>query len=168
MSDETGIRPGEQRVPLPDTFDAGLYYLGRIHTPWTRREDCPKNSREARESGIVARIVVDPRFAGGLLDVASATHLLILYWMDQARRDLVVQAPRHYGTPRGTFALRSPVRPNPIAASVVELVKVEDNVVSVKGLDCIDGTPLLDIKPYFASTDAVADSRVGWHAERKE
>jgi len=164
MNDDTGIRPGEQRIPLPETFDASLYYIGRIHTPWSRRADCPRNSREARESGVIATIVVDPRFAGGLRDVASASHLLILYWMDQARRDLIVQAPRHYGTPRGTFALRSPVRPNPIAASVVELVKVEGNVLSVKGMDCIDGTPLLDIKPYFASTDAVADSRVGWHA----
>jgi tRNA (Thr-GGU) A37 N-methylase len=86
--------------------------------------------------------------------------------MDQARRDLVIQAPRHYGEPRGTFALRSPVRPNPIAASVVRLVNVEGLKLSVVGLDCRDGTPLLDIKPYFASTDAVPDAVVGWHAKR--
>ena len=86
--------------------------------------------------------------------------------MDQARRDLVVQAPRHYGEPRGTFALRSPVRPNPIAASVVKLVEVDGPRLSVVGLDCLDGTPLLDLKPYFASTDAVPDAVVGWHAKR--
>ena len=86
--------------------------------------------------------------------------------MDEARRDLVVQAPRHYGEPRGTFALRSPVRPNPIAASVAKLVKIEGLCLSVVGLDCRDGTPLLDLKPYFASTDAVPDAVVGWHAKR--
>jgi tRNA (Thr-GGU) A37 N-methylase len=87
--------------------------------------------------------------------------------MDKARRDLVVQAPRHYETQRGTFALRSPVRPNPIAASVVRLVRVDGTRLSVVGLDCLDGTPLLDIKPYFASTDAVPAAIVGWHAAGK-
>ena len=86
--------------------------------------------------------------------------------MDQARRDLVLQAPRHYDTQRGTFALRSPVRPNPVAASVVRLLKREGTKLSVVGLDCIDGTPLIDIKPYFASTDAVPDASVGWHKSR--
>jgi tRNA-Thr(GGU) m(6)t(6)A37 methyltransferase TsaA len=163
MTDETGIRPGEQAVALPEKFDAGLYYIGRIRTPWSRREDCPKNSRE---SDAVGTIELDPRFAAGLKDVETSTHLLILYWMDQARRDLVLQLPRHYNAHRGTFALRSPVRPNPIAASVVKLIKVEGTKLSVVGIDCIDGTPLLDIKPYFASTDAVPDARVGWHKDR--
>ena len=87
--------------------------------------------------------------------------------MDRARRDLVVQVPTHYGAGRPTFSLRSPVRPNPIALTVVELRKVEGNTLHVVGLDCLDGTPLLDIKPYFASTDSIPDARVGWHAERK-
>ena len=102
-----------------------------------------------------------------LTGIESCTHILVLYWMDRARRDLVLQAPRHYAEPRGTFALRSPVRPNPIAASVVRLVRVEGTRLSVVGLDCLDGTPLLDLKPYFASTDAVPDAVVGWHAEEK-
>ena len=67
---------------------------------------------------------------------------------------------------RGTFALRSPARPNPIAMSVVKLLGVEGNKLSVVGLDCLDGTPLLDIKPYFASTDSVPDAVVGWHRDR--
>ena len=78
--------------------------------------------------------------------------------MDRSRRDLVLQTPRHYGEQRGTFALRSPARPNPIAMSVARLVGVEGNRLTVVGLDCLDGTPLLDIKPYFASTDAVPDA----------
>jgi tRNA (Thr-GGU) A37 N-methylase len=86
--------------------------------------------------------------------------------MHQARRDLVLQAPRHYAAHRGTFALRSPVRPNPIAASVVRLLEVDGLRLTVVGLDCMDGTPLVDLKPYFASTDAVPDAVVGWHTKR--
>jgi tRNA-Thr(GGU) m(6)t(6)A37 methyltransferase TsaA len=165
MSDDPdGMRPGEAAVALPQNFDAGLYFIGRIRTPWRTRDDCPKN---ARESDALCTIEVDPRWADALAGVETCTHLLVLYWMDQARRDLVLQAPRHYGEKRGTFALRSPVRPNPIAASVVRLVQVLGTALSVVGLDCIDGTPLLDLKPYFASTDAVPDAQVGWHAGRK-
>jgi tRNA-Thr(GGU) m(6)t(6)A37 methyltransferase TsaA len=160
--DQEGIREGEVAVALPADFDAGLYFIGRIRTPWTRREDCPRNSRE---SDALCTIEVDARYAAALKDVETSSHLLILYWMDEARRDLVLQAPRHYGTQRGTFALRSPVRPNPIAASVVKLVKLDGTTLTVQGIDCLDGTPLLDIKPYFASTDAVADARVGWHQQ---
>lgn len=161
--DDTVMRPGEIAVPLPESFDAGLFYIGRIRTPWTRRSDCPRN---ARESDAVCTIEVDQRFAAGLRGVETCTHLLVLYWMDRARRDLMVQAPRHHKEPRGTFALRSPVRPNPVAASVVRLVGLEGTRLSVVGLDCLDGTPLVDIKPYFASIDAVGDAVVGRHAAR--
>jgi tRNA-Thr(GGU) m(6)t(6)A37 methyltransferase TsaA len=162
-NDPYGIRPGEVAVPPPDRFDAQLYFIGRIHTPWKTRDECPKN---ARESGAVCTIAVEERWAQALTGIETCSHLLVLYWMDRARRDLVLQAPRHYKEPRGTFALRSPVRPNPIAASVVRLVRVDGTTLSVVGLDCLDGTPLLDLKPYFASTDAVPDAVVGWHAER--
>jgi len=162
--DDYGIRPGEQAVELPGQTDAALYFIGRIRTPWKKREDCPKN---ARESEAVCTIEVNPRFAPALKDVDSCTHLVVLYWMDQARRDLVLQVPRHYGEQRGTFALRSPARPNPIAMSVVRLVKVEGTKLVVVGLDCLDNTPLLDIKPYFASTDSVPDAVAGWHAAKK-
>jgi tRNA (Thr-GGU) A37 N-methylase len=87
--------------------------------------------------------------------------------MNEARRDLVLQSPRHYAEQRGSFALRSPVRPNPIAIAVARLVRIDGTTLSVIGVDCLDDTPLLDIKPYFASTDAVPDASVGWHAERK-
>jgi tRNA-Thr(GGU) m(6)t(6)A37 methyltransferase TsaA len=166
MNHQSDIRPGEVAVPLPERFDAQLYFIGRIHTPWTRREDCPKN---ARESEAVCSIEVDARWAQALTDIESCTHLLVLYWMDRARRDLVLQVPRHSardGARRGSFALRSPVRPNPIAASVVQLIERKGRMLSVVGLDCLDGTPLLDLKPYFASTDAVPDALVGWHVRR--
>jgi tRNA-Thr(GGU) m(6)t(6)A37 methyltransferase TsaA len=164
-AEDYGLREGEQAVALPKGYDASLYYIGRIHTPWKRRQDCPKN---ARESDAVCTIELDPRWAPGLKGVATCSHIVVLYWMDQARRDLVLQVPRHYGEQRGTFALRSPARPNPIALSIARLLKVDGGKLDVVGLDCLDGTPLLDIKPYFASTDAVADAVVGWHRARKE
>jgi tRNA-Thr(GGU) m(6)t(6)A37 methyltransferase TsaA len=162
--EEFGIREGEVAIELPSATDAGVYFIGRIRTPWTRREQCPKN---ARESDAVCTVEVDPRYAAGLLGVEGCSHLLVLYWMDKSRRDLVLQAPRHYGDVHGTFSLRSPARPNPIAASVVALRQVCGNRLSVVGLDCLDGTPLIDIKPYFASVDSVPDAVVEWHNARK-
>ena len=159
---EPDIRPSEIAIVLPEKFDAGVYFIGRIRTPWTRRDDCPKN---ARGSDATCAIELDPRYAAALDGVATCTHIVVLYFMDQARRDLLVQAPRH-GERRGTFALRSPARPNPIALSVVDLVAIDGARLTVRGLDCLDGTPLLDLKPYFASTDAKPDAAVGWHAER--
>jgi|SRR5215213_6108232 len=152
------IREGEITTALPDKFDAGLYFIGRIRTPWTKRGDCPTN---ARGSDAVCTIELDPRYAAALDGVETCTHLVVLYFMHEARRDLVVQVPRH-GARRGTFALRSPVRPNPIAMSVAQLVDIEGTTLSVVGLDCLDGTPLIDLKPYFASVDSVPDAVVGW------
>jgi tRNA-Thr(GGU) m(6)t(6)A37 methyltransferase TsaA len=162
--DAYGLRDGEIAVELPPQADAALYFIGRIRTPWTRREDCPKN---ARESDAVCTLELDPRWAPGLQGLQSATHVVLLYWMSQARRDLVLQSPRHYAEHRGTFALRSPARPNPIALSVARLIRIDGNKLTVVGVDCLDGTPLLDIKPYFASTDSVPDAVVGWHTEQK-
>jgi len=159
-----GLRDGEIAVALPAQGDASLYYIGRIRTPWKKREECPKN---ARGSDAVCTVEVDSRWADGLAGLESVSHVILLYWMDQARRDLVLQSPRHYAEHRGTFALRSPARPNPIAVSVARLVRIDGNKLSVVGLDCLDNTPLVDIKPYFASTDAVRDATVGWHAGRE-
>jgi tRNA-Thr(GGU) m(6)t(6)A37 methyltransferase TsaA len=151
-------------VALPASPDAGVYFIGRIRTPWKDCDDCPKNSDEAEA---VCTIEVDQRYAPGLKDVATCTHVIVLYWMDEAPRDLIVQTPRHYGEPHGVFALRTPARPNPIALAVVDLLAAEAGQLHVRGLDCRDGTPLLDIKPYFASTDAKPEARVGWHERRK-
>jgi tRNA-Thr(GGU) m(6)t(6)A37 methyltransferase TsaA len=150
-------RPGEQAIDLPDSFDAGLYFIGRIGTPWPTRTDCPRNGGQTES---LCTIEVAERFAAGLADIETATHLIVLYWMDEAARDLVVQRPRHWGEPRGTFSVRSPARPNPVALSVVELLGVDGRVLTVRGLDCRDGTPLIDLKPYYASTDSRPEARV--------
>ena len=165
-AEDTGLRDGDRVVELPDKFDASVYFIGRIRTPWKSRKDCPKNAREARETGAICTVEVDPRWAPALAGVETCSHLVLLYWMDRSRRDLAVQVPAKDGVGRGTFSLRSPARPNPIALSVVRLIKVEGTRLSVIGLDCLDGTALLDIKPYFASTDSVPDAEVGWRARR--
>ena len=164
MTDRSDPRPGELRVPLPAAFDGGVTFIGRIRTPWQRIEDCPKNSDA---SDAVCGVELAEVYVPGLKDVETCTHLIVLYWMDRAPRDLVIQQPRVYGAARGVFALRSPARPNPIALSVVELVAIEGHVLRVRGLDCLDGTPLLDLKPYFASTNSKPVARVGWHEARK-
>ena len=163
MNKDFGIRPGEQVIELPAAPDAGVYFIGRIRTPWTNRKNCPKN---ARESDAACTVEIDARFAPGLKDVESCSHLVLLYWMDKAPRNLVLQVPGQYGEQHGTFALRSPARPNPIALSVVKLLKIDGNELQVVGLDCLNGTPLLDIKPYFASTDSVPDAAVGWRRRK--
>ena len=84
---ESDVRPGELSVPLPDRYDASLYFIGRIRTPWTRRQDCPRNARVSRESGVVCTIEVDPRWHQALPGVETCSHLIVLYWMDRARRD---------------------------------------------------------------------------------
>jgi tRNA-Thr(GGU) m(6)t(6)A37 methyltransferase TsaA len=157
------LREGEVAAALPARFDASLYFIGRIRTPWQSREQCPKNPRE---SDAVCTVELDPRWAPGLEGLETVTHVVLLYWMNRTRRDLVLQWPRHYGEQRGTFALRSPARPNPIAISVARLVRIEGSTLLVTGVDCLDNTPLLDIKPYFASTDSVPEAVVGWHARR--
>lgn len=149
--DAFGARPGEIEIELPDQFDAGLYFIGTIRTPWKTRAECPKNPREAK--GAVCTVELDPRYRAALAGIEKLSHVVVVYFMDRARRDLVVQVPRHLGEPRGTFALRSPARPNPIALSVVPLVRADGTRLTVTGLDCLDGTPLLDLKPYIATVD---------------
>jgi tRNA (adenine37-N6)-methyltransferase len=79
--------------------------------------------------------------------LAQYERIEVIYWLHLSRRDLVLQSPANDGTPRGTFSLRSPVRPTPIGTSIARLVGIEGAAVLVRGLDCLDGTPLLDIKP---------------------
>ncbi len=151
-----GIRPGEVAVELPPSFDASLYFIGRIHTPWKDRKDCP---RRGAVDGPLCTIEVDPRFEAALAGIESCERLLVLYWMHLARRDLLLQTPGHKDRAVGTFAVRSPVRPNPIAASIVTLEKVDGRFLSVRGLDCVDGTALVDLKPEFSQSQKACHDR---------
>src|SRR5437588_13023545 len=100
--DAFGIRPGEVATELPENFDAGVYFIGRIRTPWTRREQCAKN---AREYDAACTIEVEERFAPGLADIEHCSHLLALYWRDRSRRELVLQVPHSCRRTRVSCAL---------------------------------------------------------------
>ncbi|MDB5401497.1 MAG: hypothetical protein JWQ55_3515 [Rhodopila sp.] len=150
MTDDE-LRAGEVAVPLPPATDAGVYFIGVINTPWKNRGECPKRGSL---DGPVCSIVIDERWHQALADIADHPRIQVLYWMHRARRDLVLQTPIRTGNTTGSFALRSPVRPNPIASSVVALVGVQGRTLLVRGLDCLDGTPLIDLKPDRKATPA--------------
>jgi tRNA-Thr(GGU) m(6)t(6)A37 methyltransferase TsaA len=157
MAEASDVRRGELSIELPGSFDAGIYFIGRIRTPFGRRADCPRNIAASDATG---RVELDPRYAAGLEGLKLYSHAILLYWMHEARRDLIRQVPGHLGRPRGTFALRSPVRPNPIALAAVKILGVEGTTLTVATVDCLDGTPLLDIKPYYPSIDGVPGAAV--------
>jgi tRNA-Thr(GGU) m(6)t(6)A37 methyltransferase TsaA len=143
-SQRDATRPGEVIGPLPTRTDARLVFIGHIETPFKIRADCP---RQGSLDGPDCRIVVDPPFEAALAGLDAYAMIEVLYWMHEARRDLLLQTPKADGMTRGTFALRSPLRPNPIATSLVKLISCVGNTLIVRGLDCLDGTPLLDLKP---------------------
>lgn len=145
MASRGEIRPGERAVSAPAGDDAQLTFIGRIATPWATREACPRQGDP--DDGPACRIEVFEPWREALRGLERYERIEVFYWLHLARRDLVVQVPSGGGPPRGTFALRSPLRPNPIGASSVRLLAVDAAGLVVRGLDCLDGTPLLDLKP---------------------
>lgn len=143
--------------------DGHIVFIGRIHSPWEHREDCPKNMAAARALGNPATIEIDPPYRPGLFGLERFSHAILLTWLDRSRRDLIMQNPRHAEEPRGTFALRSPVRPNPIGLHVVRLVSLDTETgrLGIDAIDALDGTPVIDVKPYFVSNDSIADATGG-------
>lgn len=144
MVRESEIRAGEVAVEPPAATDAGLVFIGTIRTPWSSRMQTP---RQGRQDGPICRIELFEPWVPALDGLAQFERIEVIYWLHLSRRDLVLQSPASDGTVRGTFSLRTPVRPNPLGTSIARLVGIEGSVVSVRGLDCLDGTPLLDLKP---------------------
>ena len=121
-----------------------LITIGTIRTPYRSVQECPSH---ADAEGPACQLVLDEAFHDGLKGLVPGQDILLLYWFENVDRALMVQTPRRGGDKRGVFALRSPHRPNPIAASVVTVESIENGQINVRGMDCLDGTPLLDIKP---------------------
>ena len=160
---ENDRRDGEVALafdPAQRANDAGLVFIGRVRSPWTSRQECPRNLTAAREAGHPARIEIDADYRAGLFGLEGTSHVILLTWLDHARRDLIVQNPRNAGKRRGVFALRSPVRPNPIGLHVVRLAGLDAaaGLLEIDAIDVLDGTPVIDVKPYFAGIDAVPDA----------
>ena len=158
MVRESEIREGEVAVAAPAATDAGLVFIGRIHPPWTSRLQAP---RQGRADGPICRIELFEPWVRALEGLARFERIEVIYWLHLSRRDLVLQSPANDGTVRGTFSLRTPVRPNPLGTSIARLVGIEANIVSVRGLDCLDGTPLLDLKPDRALFTPIAPPQPG-------
>jgi tRNA-Thr(GGU) m(6)t(6)A37 methyltransferase TsaA len=158
MTVETKLREGEVAVDMPETNDAGLVFIGRIHTPWKLREETP---RQGSHDGPICRIEIFEPWVPALKGVDFYAHLEVIYWLHRSPRNLVLQRPKKNGQTRGTFSLRSPVRPNPIGTSIVKFVGIEGSSVLVRGLDCLDETPLIDLKPDRCEFSPLAAQRGG-------
>ncbi len=144
--------------------------IGTLETPFATIADCPRNGRQLNPAPL-CRVRVFPDFVPGLKSLDGFSHLILLYWLDRPARDHALRFVPPFDTEeRGLFATRNPVRPNPLGLSVVTFDGFDgEDCLIVRHLDCLDGTPLLDIKPYLPTTDAVPDASMGWlrpHATR--
>ena len=147
------------RKPVLSCRERELVPIGIIHSPYRSTGEAP---RQGRFSDQTAELEVYPPFREGLKDVERATHLVVLYWCHLASRQ-TLQTRTPYGPEvRGVFACRSPARPNPIAFCVAELLEVKEGRLLVRGVDALDKSPLLDIKPYSSAIDSVAGASIGW------
>jgi tRNA-Thr(GGU) m(6)t(6)A37 methyltransferase TsaA len=129
--------------------------IGYVRSPYKEKMDAP---RQGRLSDTVSEIVIDNQYLPGLGDIEKKSHLIILSWFDRADRTVLRATPPHEKIEHGVFATRSPNRPNPIAFSVVDLLGRKGNILQVRGLDALDGTPIVDIKPYSPDIDCVKRS----------
>lgn len=129
-------------------MEAALKFIGHIKTPYETIEDCPNN---VDLDGPTCQLIIREEYLNGLLGLQPGRNILILYWFENTKRNVIEQGSNPGsgtgGELIGTFALRSPHRPNPIGAAVLHIVAIDNGVVYVKGLDCLNGTKLLDIKP---------------------
>jgi len=137
--------------------------IGVIHSPFTDTNQMPIQSSTSEAIG---QVEVYPEFDDGLQDIDEFSHLHLLYVFHCSSGYVLHVKPFLDDHPRGVFATRHPCRPNPIGLSVVRLIERNGNVLEVEGVDMLDGTPLLDIKPYVPDFDIRLDVRTGWYAKR--
>ena len=139
--------------------------IGVIHSPFTDIEGMPIQPTGA--SGIRGTVEVFPEFAEGLKDLEGFSHIILLYHFHRAQGSKLVVTPFMDSQPHGVFATRAPKRPNPIGLSIVKLLSIEQNILHIENVDILDGTPLLDIKPYVPEFDQPQADRVGWLEQAK-
>ena len=139
--------------------------IGVIHSPFTDIGGMPIQPTGA--PGIRGTVEVFPEFAEGLKDLDGFSHIILLYHFHRAQESKLVVTPFMDPQPRGVFATRAPKRPNPIGLSIVKLLRIEQNILHIENVDVLDGTPLLDIKPYVPEFDQPRADRVGWLEQSK-
>ncbi len=138
--------------------------IGVIRSPFLERKGMPIQPIGA--VGVRGRVELEPDLAPGLRDVDGFSHLILLYHFHESEGYSLEVQPFLDDRLRGLFASRAPLRPNPIGLSVVRLVAVEGNVLHIEDVDILDGTPLLDIKPYIPEFDSKPEATTGWLGER--
>lgn len=138
--------------------------IGTIHSPFATCEGMPIQPAGAR--GVRGQVEVDEQFAAGLKDLDGFSHVILLYHFHQAKACSLLVTPFLDAEPRGVFSTRAPRRPNPIGLSVVEIERIDGCTIHVKGIDVLDGTPLLDLKPYVPAFDHAPGARTGWLESR--
>jgi tRNA-Thr(GGU) m(6)t(6)A37 methyltransferase TsaA len=140
--------------------------IGIIHSPFTQIEGMPIQSSAAK--GIKGHIVVNEDYVEGLCDLDGFSHIYLLYHLHLSKSYNLKVIPFLDDQQRGVFSTRAPKRPNPIGLSVVKLIKIDLNILAIENVDIIDGTPLLDIKPYVQEMDGVNHYRIGWLSKYKK
>lgn len=135
-------------------------YIGIIRTPFTELQGMPIQPTGARE--ILGEVIVHPELNEGLRDLDGFSHIYLIYHLHKVADTRLTVIPFMDKEPHGVFATRSPVRPSRLGLSIVELLKVEENRLTVRGVDMLDGSPLIDIKPYIAAFDCPANASSGW------
>ncbi|MFC1878599.1 tRNA (N6-threonylcarbamoyladenosine(37)-N6)-methyltransferase TrmO [Chloroflexota bacterium] len=134
--------------------------IGTIYTPYQKIVGMPIQPSGA--VGVRGTIEILPQYVAGLKDLSGFSHLVLLYHFDRATDHKMIVTPFLDIEPRGLFATRAPRRPNPIGLSVVKLLSVDNNILEIENVDILDGTPLLDIKPYVPDFDSAPNVEVGW------
>jgi tRNA-Thr(GGU) m(6)t(6)A37 methyltransferase TsaA len=134
--------------------------IGIIKTPFTKIENMPIQPKGAKD--IEGKIIVDEIYKDGLKDLEGFSHIYLIYHFHKADKVKLIVKPFLDTNERGVFSTRSPLRPNHIGISIVELIKIEGNELFIKGADILDHTPLFDIKPYIEKFDHPEQSRSGW------
>jgi tRNA-Thr(GGU) m(6)t(6)A37 methyltransferase TsaA len=140
--------------------------IGVIHTPFPEPAGMP--IQPSRGRGVRGTVELEPEYAEALADLDGFSHLILLYHLHRSLGWQARVVPFLDTVPRGLFATRSPRRPNPIGLSVVRLVGIEGAVLTIEDLDIVDGTPLLDIKPYVDEFDRRDELRLGWLEEARK
>lgn len=134
--------------------------IGVVYSEHTIAERTPIQPAFAK--GCIGRAEILPAYADGLRDLEGFSHIFLIYHFHRAGSPRLIVKPFLHDVERGVFATRSPTRPNPVGLSVVELVRREGNVLHLSGVDILDGSPLLDIKPYTKKFDWIETTRNGW------
>ena len=129
--------------------------IGIIHSPFTGRGQAPRQGRECSEA---MQIELFPQFIPGIGTMEGISHIWVLYWMDRAERDILFARRPDWDEARPVFTIRSPARPNPIALSIGRIEKLEDGIITVTGIEALEGSPVLDIKPYIPDLDCIPDA----------